>query len=517
MRPGKGLIVLLAMVLVGIAVVSNLRPAKTSSRKQARKQPPAVRPRLPLPAQNPIEAENRLAGTREWKIPNLDTAAGIEGYADRTSALPGETVNLYVSTQAASFKVDAYRMGYYGGAGGRLIWSSASIVGKSQPPPTRQPVTNMVEAHWTPSLPVTIPKAWPPGEYLFKLVGEKSQQRYIPLVVRDTRPTALLIQNSVTTWQAYNLWGGYSTYQGPKEFSDFENRARVVSFDRPLAGDGAGEFFLDEFPLVSLAESLGLDVGYWTDVDLHQRPEELLKHRGLITLGHDEYWSTAMRRNAEAARDKGVNLAFMGANAVFRRIRFEPSPLGPDRHEVNYKRPKGEPLLGKQDEEVTTDWREPPRSKPESSLVGDFYECNPTQADMVISKAESWVFEGTGLKNGDRIEKVVGPEYDRVTPEYPTPPTIEVLAHSPLKCRNKDSFSDVAYYTTPAGSGVFATGTIWWICEISAICPQDHRPAPDPRILKITENVLRAFAEGPAGQKHPSQNNLAVLGITKPK
>ena len=50
----------------------------------------------------------------------------------------------------------------------------------------------------------------------------------------------------------------------------------------------------------------------------------------MLTLGHDEYRSTAMRQAATAARDRGINLAFLGGNEVYRLIRFADTPLGPD-------------------------------------------------------------------------------------------------------------------------------------------------------------------------------------------
>ena len=204
--------------------------------------------------------------------------------------------------------------------------------------------------------------AWPPGDYLFKLVADGGQ-RYMPLTVRDDASrAALVIQNDVTTWQAYNLWGGYDLYKGPE--GSAATRSRVVSYDRPYdpAGEGAGDFLGNEYPLVRLVEALGLDVTYWTDLDLHEHPERLLAHRALVSLGHDEYWSTRMRRGAEAARDHGVNLAFLGANAVFRHIRLQPSPLGPDREEVNYKpwSARDDPAWRTDPAQVTTDWREPP-------------------------------------------------------------------------------------------------------------------------------------------------------------
>ena len=102
----------------------------------------------------------------------------------------------------------------------------------------------------------------------------------------------------------------------------FADRSRVVSFDRPYDfgfGGGAADLIGNELPLVSLAERLGLDVTYSTDVDLHAAPERLLQHRALISLGHDEYWSSAMRQGVETARDHGVNLLFLGANAIYRQ------------------------------------------------------------------------------------------------------------------------------------------------------------------------------------------------------
>jgi len=73
-----------------------------------------------------------------------DTAdrPGIEGYASQVSAVNGETVTLFVSTRATSYHVEAYRMGYYQGIGGRLVWTSEERPGSanrsrsSLPPPT---------------------------------------------------------------------------------------------------------------------------------------------------------------------------------------------------------------------------------------------------------------------------------------------------------------------------------------------------------------------------------------------
>ena len=164
----------------------------------------------------------------------------------------------------------------------------------------------------------------------------------MPFCVRDdTSRAAIVIQHSVTTWQAYNRWGGYSLYYGntggalsfthAPAGGTYADRARIVSFDRPYDYDwasGAADFVGNEIPVIYQAEQLGLDVTYWTDVDLHANPQLLSNHKALISLGHDEYWSAPMRVGAQRALAAGVNLAFLGANACYRQIRFEPSPLG---------------------------------------------------------------------------------------------------------------------------------------------------------------------------------------------
>ena len=182
--------------------------------------------------------------------------------------------------------------------------------------------------------------------------GATGEQQFVPFCVRDdTSTAAVVIQQSVTTWQAYNRWGGYSLYYGnadgslsfthaPGDDSTYDARARIVSFDRPYDYDwanGAADFVGNEFPVVYHAEQLGLDVTYWTDVDFHLRPQLLTNHKALLSLGHDEYWSTPMRNGADQAVAAGVNLAFLGANACYRQIRFQPSPIGPNRQQVCYK------------------------------------------------------------------------------------------------------------------------------------------------------------------------------------
>ena len=460
-----------------------------------------------------IAAENAKPGTTKWMVPDERVVwAKIEGFFTATSINLGSSVILKTSTRAPAWQVTAYRMGWYGGTGGRLIWKSEPLPGINQPKVEQVGTPKAWIAQWATSLVIQTDETWPPGQYLFKLESVDNGASYVPLVIRDDKSTSdLLMQSAVTTWQAYNGWGGASIYTGNT------GRADAVSFDRPYTGNGSGEFLGREREFIVFVERLGLDVSYWTDIDLHQRGELAKNHRGIVIPGHDEYYTVEMRKNLEAARDAGVNIGFFGANNVYRRIRLEPTANGPDRHEINYRDASRDPLNGKDPERVTTSFRESPAANPESSLTGSYYECNPVEADWVVGDASMWMFEGSQFKNGDRVSKMVGNEYDRVTPGAPTPVNIQVLAHSPVTCRGKASFADSTWYTVPSGAGVFTAATFGWSPRLLDACPTGPPTTPICKLQKVTENILNAFAEGPAGVKHPSVSNLAKFGIATPR
>ena len=183
---------------------------------------------------------------------------------------------------------------------------------------------------------------------------------------------------------------------------------------------------------------------------------------------------------------------------------------------MDYKVAAEDPLDQTSPSLVTVNWRDAPVGQPESSLVGQLFECNSVKADAFVVDAGAWVFDNAGLANGATLTAVVGPWYDRVNPAYPTPSNTEVLMHSPVSCPGVgSSYADMTYYSAPSGAGVFASGTTGWVCELTASCLQDPRSHPDARILQVTKNVLVAFAQGPAGLVHPSSPNLAALGIRK--
>lgn len=443
-----------------------------------------------------------VAGTPDWQVTRPGPAHAIEGFADRTSVLPGDPVRLFVSTTAAGYTATAYRMGAYINSEALQVWRSAHQLTVPQPAATIDPATRMVSAGWRPSL--TVPTiGWAPGDYLVRLDSDDGFQRFVPLTVRSTSTTGrVVMMNAVTTWQAYNRWGGASLYAG------VHGRADVDSYDRPYDyGDGAADFLSNELPLLVLAERLDLPLAYLTSLDVHGDAHALDGARALLSPGHDEYWSLQMREAVTAARDAGMNIGFFGANAVYRHIRLQPSALGPDRQEVNYRDFTADPIHGTAPYDATQEWRRPPRPRPESVLTGSLYECNGVKADMVVADASSWLLRDIAI-DGEHLAGVVGDEYDRVTLSAPTPRPIQVLFHSPLRCRGMTSVSDATWYTTPSGAGVFDSGTSAWVSFLG------NRTTPVGTVLTTaTTRLLEAFAQGPAGLVQPAVDNLVRVGI----
>lgn len=458
--------------------------------------------------------ENAKRGTTAWEITAPNGAGGISGYASAVQATEGQEVTLFVSSTAPTYEVEAFRMGYYRGAGARLIWTSGTEQAVAQPPCPLTTGINMVQCSWSPSLRVTITPAWVQGDYLFKLVGSGGQQSYVPLTIWDPASRATyLVQNSVLTWQAWNTYGGYDFYGGgpPGATPTYDDRARVVSFDRPYAssfGDGAADFLGEEYPLVRFMEEHGLDVTYGTDITTAQDSSSLEQHRVFLSLGHDEQWSLEMRNAAITALAHGVNLVFFGASPVLRKVRLQASPLGPDRQEVNYRDPTEDPLYATDPAQVSQNqWSQPPANWQPSELVGNTYLGYGIDDPLVVTDPSSWLYAGTGLKDGTQLTGVVRSDFNGYVPQDDNPPNVEILSHSPAQpSTGPPSFADTVYYTdATSDGGVFSSGTNGWIPAMG--CSPPGPTCPVVALDQMTGNLLKLFGSGPAGRIQPSVAN----------
>jgi hypothetical protein len=449
---------------------------------------------------NPIARENSLPGTIGWIIPaNRASTVQIQAYAGATSVVPGKSITFYVSTQTQSiaYRMDVYRLGWYGGAGARLMTSVDHLIGLAQGDYDNNlrrltgctsciidPNTHLIEANWKPAYTLSVPIDWTTGIYLAKFTDANGMQTYARFDVLGNEHSTYVAVTPDTTYAAYNTWGGYSLYDQDLNGTAGENSAGTkgtkVSFDRPyVTQNGAAEVLSFEIQTIRWMEQRGYDLSYISSVDLHTDPAQLLNHKAYISLGHDEYWTKEMRDGVETARNHGVGLIFMGADASYWQMRFEKDTKGvPDRTVVCYKVQssngegdlKRDPLYSIDNSRVTAEWRDPILGRPENALVGImFSELTHKQLGFPwrVSPyaANSPLLKNTGLVPGQAYGcGVVGYEWDRVFPG--SPKGLHIIATTNTTINDGSvtgpGIGNSTYYIAPSGAMVFATGSIYW-------------------------------------------------------
>ncbi len=473
-----------------------------------------------------VQAENAKTAadgvSPDWLIADANYATNheIEGYASATSVNRGEQINFFVNTSNTTYDMTIYRLGYYGGVGGRQIATFKNKPGVAQTAcPTVDATANLVECNWTVShsLGGVDTANYTSGVYVAKLTAG-TKQNYIIFVVRDdARPSDFLFQSAVTTYAAYNTFGGPDFYPA---HTPAGIQAYKVSLNRPYEKNpvtvnnakGVGDFFEWEIHLLRFLEQKGYDVTYSTNIDTHRNPAALLKHRTFLSVGHDEYYTREMFNAVQNARNKGVHLAFFGANNIYWQTRLEPDSAGKaDRTVVSYKQKYAlDPQYEVNSATATGLWRDagsiaiPLSNRDETALIGAGYVYNSVDSDIVIGDCTSVIctniFAGTNVKTGDRLTGLLGYEVDGVSPLSPA--NIQVLTKSPLTCvstfpgcpPNNTLVSNMTYYQAASGSGVFATGSMQWNWGLSTFGPPDTLARANPYAQIITDNVLKMFA-----------------------
>jgi len=148
-------------------------------------------------------------------------------------------------------------MGWYGGDLARKVWQSGTVT-RPQARTSRSCSSRPTRWRRAGNPSFTIPTHdWPEGSYLLRMDSEAGAQRFVPVTVRSAKTAGkTVIKNSVETWQAYNMWGGYDLYNGPGGITDYKNRSLAVSLDRPYDRQGAFMFLYHERKLIELAERL---------------------------------------------------------------------------------------------------------------------------------------------------------------------------------------------------------------------------------------------------------------------
>jgi len=480
--------------------------------------PPATAAPCDEPIQNPVACENTKAGNpeSEWGISGSGSST-IQGFATDISVDQGGTVGFKVDTAASSYRLDIYRMGYYGGAGARKIATVNPTVLTNQPNCLTQSTTGLVDCgNWTQNASWAVPADAVSGIYFAKLVrtdGPPGSSHVYFIVRDDDGGSDMLFQTSDSTWQAYNAYGGNSLYQGSPA-----GRAYKVSYNRPFTTrSNAPEDFVfnSEYPMVRFLERNGYDVSYTTGVDTDRRGDELLEHKMFLSVGHDEYWSGRQRANVEAARAGGVHLAFFSGNEVFWKTRWENSISAdgkPYRTLVSYKETHANAKIDPSAEWTGT-WRDPRFSppsdggRPENALTGTIFKVNCCAINMQVGSADGkmrfWrntrvasLATGTTTTVGSSI---IGYEWDEDADNGHRPPGAfrlsqtsgsgEILQDYGSSYGSGSATHAMTLYRHASGALVFGAGTIQWPWALDSNHDRGSA-APDVAAQQATINLF---------------------------
>ncbi len=439
----------------------------------------------------------------------------VEGYAGRLSVVPGEEVGLHLSANTGKVSITITRIG----AQNEQVFQRLDVPVETHPVPAR---ASSDGCGWPAALSLKIPENWKSGYYEAKLDGQvdspdgetREATGTLFFVVRSAEPgknSKILLQLSTNTYNAYTNWGGHSLYS----YHDRDGiQGHRVSFDRPQAS----QFGKWEAPFVQWAESNGYALDYAVNSDLEFHPEILQHYKLVLSIGHDEYWSSPMRDHLEKFISDGGNVAFLSGNTCCWQVRSEDA----GRALTCWKQAfvldplyrTGDPKL------LSTAWSHHLIGRPENELTGvgflwGGYHRSHGQfmegpGSFTVHRPDHWIFAGTDLKQGGQFggkDTIVGYECDGCEIEWVaglpkptckdgTPNSFEILGTCPAQWAPgdcywydrfpKDRIGNAVLGVYTRGGTVVTAGTTDWAHGLRG---------NDPIVEQITRNILDRLSQ----------------------
>jgi hypothetical protein len=469
----------------------------------------------PVPGAPVVPTAGSLAGGGSDAIsvdPNgfqANSTPNLRGYSSAESVNRGELIGLNISSATPRYVVEVFRTGWYGGMGARLVYTTTMTNGvlRSVPAPD---INGKVDVGWPQSLAVDT-SAFPSGAYMVVLSteGATTASGLIPFIVReDTRISPILMQVPTQTWQAYDNFGGKSLYDANSTNS---KRAYKVSLNRPYESGGGQSQFPGVYNLIRFLEREGYDVTYATSSDTDRDANLMNNHRVFLTGWHDEYWTGQMFTNALNWIAQGKHFVSLASNSIYWQTRYEDNR----RTLVAYKDAALDPVTDPKQKTVL--FRSAQVDRPESEITSSMFESSwdyGKAADWVVTNANHWMYQGTGLGEGSRITGLVGYEWDRFfdsslylkdlfNPRIKTAGVTQVSdspMYNPSTNRNDPNRQQATIREQPNGAIIFNAGTNWW--DFFLIGNPQYLVTPTaPAVAlveKITRNILNRAILTPA-------------------
>src|SRR5260370_19985385 len=284
--------------------------------------------------------------------------------------------------------------------------------------------------------------------------------------------------------------------------------------------------------MICFLEQKGYDMSYPRGLDVSQPgyASVIEQHKAFVTAGHDEYWSGQQRANVTAARDAGVNLAFLSGNEVFWKTRWEPSIDGSNtanRTLVAYKETHYDAPTDPQDPPTWTGtWMDPRFSppadggQPQNTLTGQLFAVNVGTTDITVpasySKLRFWrntrvaslaPGQSTTLDQG---AGTLGYEWDvdadngfrppgLMDLSSTTDPTAQPFIDYGSQYTTKSTTHHLTLYRAPSAALAFGAGTVQWSWGLDNGTGRGNGAGkPDPAMQEATANLFAARGAQPA-------------------
>lgn len=261
----------------------------------------------------------------------------------------------------------------------------------------------------------------------------------------------------------------------------------------------------DAISFVQYLESTGLDFDQISDVDLNNSPSIVTSYNGLVFSGHPEYMTRREFDAIAAARNMGINIAFMGANSAYWQSRIEPSPSGPDRHLVIYRDALIDPETDWQ--KVSVEFGNPRINTPPSLLTGEKTAGVHVTGAMKAVDIPKWLHVP---KNSSLTGWSPNSEIDSIASGPATPAKVHLIYSGKFALSNpthrsvskgRSLTAQTIWFTDRSGSATFVAGINYWPCEVSITCGEAAVPDSTRVLLQsITTQVLTLWQERAVGR-----------------
>jgi len=535
---------------------------------------------------NAIVQENKQSGSGDWWLPleqeqrASGAASWVLGFATQTSVAPGGRLEFKVDNAQSEFSLRIYRLGYYGGLGARLVGEGVrpKEAGVKQEACLEVQPRTIDCSNWNSAAAWDVPSDAVSGVYVgIPFIDKEIKGSYMPFVVRPSLQTlragsGLLFKTSDLTWVAYNMYGGWNVYTRTSDsLRSVKSRARTVSYNRPLTlrfnltrgGKHQNNLFGSEYAAIRWLEKHGYDVTYASCADMELYHTQGLFSpstknnssssssskifRALLSVGHDEYWTSSMRSAFEDGRNAGIHLVFWSGNEVFWRVRWGDAAkrIVVAKKETLDRGVVDDKTVDKGQKEEWTGTFGDPRyalssTQAQNSLTGQLFGVNGLRHDeLTVSRPEEArlrFWRNTTVQATGRHETargILGYEWDVFADDCARPPGLVGLS-STTKTIHRQLLQDfgsqyngsgeathrLTLYRHPAsGALVFGAGTVQWAWALSPWHDAESGVSvpPDVALQQASVNILADMGVHPSTPRSPIHAQSPSSDLERPE